>query len=222
MKTQHLNAKESDSKKENTKKDGSSSAPPIAKNSSKGTRAAVLSQPILELKSTGLSDLTKAWVVKSFNGPMNSKPHAQTPAENTTPTHRSKRNVAIGDQDSTERAAKLKARKILEEPNNSGNILNTSFLSLSNDEVAHNISKVGFLLGSNVTSVSKSINNLKHVERSRLHVLPKQKELHASSKQLVYNLTDSEDELDLLAINQLCGEIAEVMSEGEASDLCDL
>jgi hypothetical protein len=90
------------------------------------------------------------------------------------------------------------------------------------DEVAHNISKVGVLLGSTDTSVSKSINNLKHVERSRLHVLPKQKELHASSKQLDYDLTDSEDELDLLAINQLCGEIVEGMSEGEANDLCDL
>ena len=87
---------------------------------------------------------------------------------------------------------------------------------------AHNISKVGVLLGSDDTSVSKSINNLKHVERSRLHVLPKQKELHASSKQLHCNLSDSEDELDLLAINQLCGEIAEGMSEGEASDLYDL
>ena len=55
-----------------------------------------------------------------------------------------------------------------------------------------------------------------------MHVLPKQKELHASGKQLDCNLTDSEDELDLLAINQLCGEIAEGMSEGEASDLYDL
>ena len=36
------------------------------------------------------------------------------------------------------------------------------------------------------------------------------------------NLSDSEDELDFLAINQLCGEIAEGMSEGEASDLYDL
>jgi hypothetical protein len=87
------------------------------------------------------------------------------------------------------------------------------------DEVAHNISKVGVLLGSTDTSVSKSINNLKHGERSRLHVLPKQKELHASSKQLDYDLTDSEDELDLLAINQLYGEIVEGMSEGEPSDL---
>ena len=130
--------------------------------------------------------------------------------------------MAIGDQDSTERAAKLKACKNLEEPNNSGNILNASFLSFSNDEVAHNISKVGVLLGSNDTSVSKSIRNLEHVERSRLHVLPKQKELHASSEQLDYNLTDSADELDLLAINQLCGEVAEGTSEGEAIDLCDL
>ena len=52
---------------------------------------------------------------------------------NTTPTRRSKRNVVIGDQDSTERAAKLKAHKNLEEPNNSGNILNASFLSFSKD-----------------------------------------------------------------------------------------
>ena len=110
----------------------------------------------------------------------------------------------------------------MEEPNNSGNILNASFLSFSKDVVARNISKVEVLLGSDDTSVSKSINNLKHVERSRLHVLPKQKELHASSKQLHCNLSDSEDELDLLAINQLCGEIAEGMSEGEASDLYDL
>jgi len=136
------NTKELDSNKENTKKDkkdGSSSAPPAAKKSNKGTHAVVLSRPILELKSTGLSDSTKAWVVKSFHGPLNSEPPAQTPAENTTPTRRSKR----GDQDSTERAAKLKARKNLEKPNNSGNILNASFLSFSKDVVAHNMSKVG-------------------------------------------------------------------------------
>ncbi|CAD6219292.1 unnamed protein product [Miscanthus lutarioriparius] len=149
------NAKESDSNKENTKKDkkdGSSSAPPAAKNSNKGTQAALLSRPTMELKSIGLFDSTKAWVLKSFDGPLNSKSPVQTPAENTTPTRWSKRNVAIGDQDSTERAAKLKACKNLEEPNNS----------------------------------------------------------------------DSADELDLLAINQLCGEIAEGTSEGEAIDLCDL
>ena len=51
--------------------------------------------------------------------------------------------MAICDQDSTERAAKLKARKNLEEPNNLGNILNASFLSFSKDVVAHNMSKVG-------------------------------------------------------------------------------
>jgi len=107
-----LNTKKLDSNKENTKKDkkdGSSSAPPAAKNSNKGTQAVVLSRPILELKSTGLSDSAKTWVVKCLHGPLNSKPPAQPPAENTTPTCRSKRNVAIGDQDSTERAAKLKA-----------------------------------------------------------------------------------------------------------------
>jgi len=81
--------------------------------------------------------------------------------------------VVIGDQDSTERAAKLKAHKNLEEPNNSGYILNASFLSFFKDVVVHNISKVGVFLGSDNTSVSKSINNLKHMERSRLHVLPK-------------------------------------------------
>jgi len=71
------NTKELDSNKENTKKDkkdGSSSAPPAAKNSNKGTQAVVLSRPILELKSTGLSDSTKAWVVKSFHGPLNLEP----------------------------------------------------------------------------------------------------------------------------------------------------
>ena len=78
--------------------------------------------------------------------------------------------MAIGDQDSTERVAKLKVYKNLEEPNNSGNILNASFLSFSKDVVARNISKVEVLLGLDDTSVSKSINNLKHVERSRLHV----------------------------------------------------
>ena len=71
------NTKELDSNKENTKKDkrdGSSSAPPAAKKSNKGTHAVVLSRPILELKSTGLSDSTKAWVVKSSHGPLNSEP----------------------------------------------------------------------------------------------------------------------------------------------------
>ncbi|CAL4952315.1 unnamed protein product [Urochloa decumbens] len=71
------------------------------------------------LKPTGNADSTKAWVAESFFG---QQAHDATPKEipATTPTRKSKRSTMSADQDSIEKAARLKARKNLKDTNNKG------------------------------------------------------------------------------------------------------
>jgi hypothetical protein len=37
-----------------------------------------------------------------------------------------------------------------------------------------------------------------------------------------FSLYDSDGELDILTLNHFCGEVTETLSDGDASDLCDL
>ncbi|CAO2038141.1 unnamed protein product, partial [Urochloa humidicola] len=71
------------------------------------------------LKPTGNTDSTKAWVAESFFG---QQAHNVTPKETPaiTPTRKSKRSSMSADQDSIEKAARLKARKNLEDTDNKG------------------------------------------------------------------------------------------------------
>ncbi|KAJ1275894.1 hypothetical protein BS78_05G171000 [Paspalum vaginatum] len=82
------------------------------------------------------------------------------PEPANTPTRKSKRSAATSDQGSIEKAAKLKARKNLEESNFKGND-SDSFLSFTNETVVSNISGMGIALGSSVSSNTKLIDNLK-------------------------------------------------------------
>jgi hypothetical protein len=93
-------------------------------------------------------------------------------ATSVTPSRKSQCNAATADQDSVERATKLKARKNLDKPILSGNKETDSFLSFSCDEVVNNVSSVGIKLGTSSARIGKAVTNLKQIERSRLQVAP--------------------------------------------------
>nr|XP_034583487.1 uncharacterized protein LOC117846435 [Setaria viridis] len=80
------------------------------------------------LKPTGVADSTKAWVAEAFYR----QPAHTTPNRNsaTTPTRKSKRSAmsVSADQDSIEKAARLKARKNLEETDKQGSIQGDTLL----------------------------------------------------------------------------------------------
>lgn len=147
-----------------------------------------------------------------------------TPVPNVTatPTRKSKRNALSADQDSTEKVAKLKARKNLEETDKQGNEHPDSFIYFPDEVVIKNISHVGISLGSSVSKTSKSIRNLKNIELDRIHAPP----VLNSSIEKIASPVDcggfTDDEINILALNQFCGEVVKGLSEGYGSDLCDL
>ncbi|WVZ93689.1 hypothetical protein U9M48_039650 [Paspalum notatum var. saurae] len=93
------------------------------------TSAGGHSQSTFSLTPTGLEG-TKAWVVNKFFSepivapavaPVTGSPMAAILAEEkTTPTRKSKRSAATADQDSLEKATRLKAKRNLEEPKEGG------------------------------------------------------------------------------------------------------
>ena len=78
---------------------------------------------------------------------------------------------------------------------------------------------MGIKLGSSSARIGKAVTNLKRIERSRLRVAPVLDRTVQSGSQLVFNDLNSEEELDFLGLNQLCGDVAEGLSDGEGSDV---
>jgi hypothetical protein len=66
---------------------------------------------------------------------------------------------------------------------------------------------------------------LKHIEKSKLRLAYKDFNVpcsNSANKDHVFSLYDSDGELDILTLNHFCGEVTETLSDGDASDLCDL
>jgi hypothetical protein len=93
---------------------------------------------------------------------------AAVPEADTT-SRRSKRRAALADQDSGERAEKLKATRNLDAPcnNDNENTPTPSFLQLSNDDIISNMSDIGMVVGIDKIADSMLIETLKTVEKER-------------------------------------------------------
>lgn len=126
----------------------------------------------------------------------------------------------MGDEDSVERAAKLKAKKNLEmDPK--GNCPNDiSFLSFDELDMVSKISNLGISVGSSHLEKLAWVDKTKSIELSRLS------ESSASSNNnnfslLCDNNVEEGDGIDLLALNHICGEMVEGPSDENCMDLDD-
>jgi hypothetical protein len=135
---------------------------------------------------------------------------------------KSKRSTAFADQDSIEKVAKLKAKKNLEEPNQKGMPAVDSFISFSDVTLSTTVSNLGINLGDSTHNPSFCINKLKKLESDRLLSDPSPNNKLDTVTKLDFSILESEDELDLLTLNQIYGEVVEGFSAGEASGLDDL
>jgi hypothetical protein len=81
--------------------------------------------------------------------------------------HRSKRRAALADQDSGERAEKLKAARNLDSLCTNGNESSPkpSFLQLSNDVIISNMSDIEITVGKDITTDSLLIESLKKLRK---------------------------------------------------------
>jgi hypothetical protein len=138
---------------------------------------------------------------------------ATVPEADTT-SRRSKRRAASADQDSGERAEKLKATRNLHAPcnNDNENTPTPSFLQLSNDDIISNMSDIGMVEGIDKIADSMLIETLKTVEKERwLDIIEQDKIERIFDKE--QKEMDEEEEIDKLMLRSLCSDITdEVMS----------
>jgi hypothetical protein len=86
-----------------------------------------------------------------------------------SPVRSSKRNVATVDQDSVEKATKLKARKNLEFVPDKGNEPQPcSFISRDDSSLLHTTKSLGVVLGDNKQDIFNSLKSLRDIEGHRM------------------------------------------------------
>ena len=138
-----------------------------------------------------------------------------------SPVRASKRNASTPEQDSLEKATKLKARKNLESSSIKGKESQPlSFDALDDSILLASTSALGISLGVNEHEVSCSLKSLKDVESHRLSEIFN---LEESSKNLVDDVSSVcslEENMDLDALNLICAEITEDLGDGGCDPLC--
>jgi len=124
------------------------------------------------------------------------------------------------DQDSTEKAAKLKARKNLESALDKGKLQQpTSFTSRDVSSLLTSSKSIGVVLGNNEHDIFNSLKCLKDIEFSRLNENDKLREDNIVLVEDASTVCSNEDNLDLEALNLICSEIAEGLGDGGCDPL---
>jgi hypothetical protein len=129
--------------------------------------------------------------------------------------------VSTSEQDSLEKATKLKARKNLESSSIKGKeTWPLSFDAIDNSILLASTSALGISLGSNEQEVSLSLKSLKDLES---HRLSENFNLEVTNKNLVDDVSfvcSLEENMDLDALNLICVEIIEDLGDGGCDPLC--
>jgi len=109
---------------------------------------------------------------KKKAAPVLRSPAVSSPDAAATPSrHSSKRRAGSLDEHSVERAERLVAERNLETPKGTKSL--SSFLSLSDDHIAANVSKLGvLLLGDNDSLVRHAVRQIKVFEHGSLAISP--------------------------------------------------
>jgi len=150
------------------------------------------------------------------SGNLNNKFNSGT----ASPVRSSKRNASTMDQDSTEKAAKLKAKKNLEFALDKGKMQQPpSFISRDDSSLVNSTSSLGVVLGSNDHDIFNSLKCLKDIEHNRLLENAKLREENFVLVEDASTVCSNEDIVDLEALNLICSEIAEGLGDGGCDPL---
>jgi hypothetical protein len=182
-------------------------------------------KPVVSLSQTGMSpDGTAQWKASLMQSKSDSgllKKSKALSGGAVSPVRASKRNAFTSDQDSLEKAAKLKARKNLESSSIKGKETRPlSFDAIDDSILLASTSALGISLGSNEQEVSLSLKSLKDLESLRLS---ENFNLEVTNKILVDDVSSVcslEENMDLDALNLICAEITEDLSDGGCDPLC--
>jgi hypothetical protein len=136
-----------------------------------------------------------------------------------SPLKRSKRREMDADENSLDRATRLKAKNNLDDP---GTTKSKSFLCFSDSRITSTMGKLGVLLDS---VLDHQVQNIKNLELDRLNQASKNKQLLTPSDgdRTEDDLSDDESDFGLnqYAIKHLVGDIAEDIRGSDGSHLDD-
>jgi len=137
-----------------------------------------------------------------------------------SPVRSSKRNAETVDLDSTEKVAKLKAKKNLESATEKGKTQQPhSFISRDDSSLLSSTKSLGVVLGSNDHDIFNSLKCLKDIEHNRLLENAKLREENFVLVEDASTVCSNEDIVDLEALNLICSEIAEGLGDGGCDPL---
>jgi hypothetical protein len=136
-----------------------------------------------------------------------------------SPVRSSKRNVSNVDLDSTEKTARLKAKKNLESTLDKGKLQQPpSFIFRDDSSLLNATRSIGVVLGNNEHDVFNSLKSLKDQEYNRMTENAKLREENFVLVEDASTVCSNEDSVDLEALNLICSEVAEGLGDGG----CDL
>jgi hypothetical protein len=138
-----------------------------------------------------------------------------------SPLRSSKRNATTSDQDSLEKATKLKARKNLDSASSKGKgTIPSSFHLLDDSILLARTKSLGIVLGDNEQDLSLSLSSLRDLEAIRLNGSDR---VDVEKNFLLDDVSTDcscEDNIDLEALNLICSEISEGLGDGGCDPLC--
>ena len=123
---------------------------------------------------------------------------SQGAAGSLTPQRRSSRAAATVDEDSVKKAAKLTAKRNLEEP--TGTLSQNSLFTLTDSMMSDNLRSLGIDLGDNDDTCYRSISLIKTNEAYHSLLIPPQKDLNIDTE-----VNDIESDVDVSDLNIVCG-----------------
>jgi hypothetical protein len=134
----------------------------------------------------------------------------------TVPTMRSsKRTATTTDQDSLEKAIKLKAQKNLDSaPTKGKKSQPCSFITRDDSSLLLSTKSLGVVLGDSEHAVSVSLQTLREVELSRLNESATSVEENNVLIDDTSTFCSHDDILDLESLNLICSEISEGLGDG--------
>ena len=138
-----------------------------------------------------------------------------------SPMRSSKRNATTVDQDSLEKATKLKAHKNLDSsPGKGKGTQPNSFHTLNDSILLATTNSLGVVLGDNEQAVSHSLKSLRDLEFHRMNENDMLVEGNKILLDDVSTVCSTEDNIDLEALNLICSEISKGLGDGGCDPLC--
>ena len=177
-------------------------------------------KPMVLLNQTGMTqDGTTQWKATMGDPVLPNKTKALN-SWGVSPVRASKRNASTSEQDSLEKATKLKARKNMDTPSLKGNENQPeSFIFADDSSLLASTSALGISFGVNEQEISASLDSLRDLESHRLA------ENFASPLEN-NNLDDAttvcslDDNIDLETLNLICADISEDLGDGGCDPSC--